>query len=214
LHKSAIILAGGFSSRFGQDKGLLRLANKPLIRHALDMINSIVDEKVVVARSKTQAEKYAKAISSDTKIVADPENVHGPLVGALTGFKESKEKYALLLPCDTPLVSKDVISLLFDLCWDKTAVIPRWPNCYIEPLHAVYCVDPALKATKRALSKGKLNLQSMVNELRGIRHVSTLVLEQLDPGLGSFFNVNTPSDLKKAELMLLHRQDIQVHRNH
>jgi hypothetical protein len=42
----------------------------------------------------------------------------------------------------------------------------------------------------------------MVNRLRGVRYVSTLVLEQLDPGLNTFINVNTAVDLKKAEAML------------
>jgi molybdopterin-guanine dinucleotide biosynthesis protein A len=42
----------------------------------------------------------------------------------------------------------------------------------------------------------------MVDKLRGVRYVSTLVLRQLDPELKSFFNVNTPLDLKRAEAML------------
>jgi len=42
----------------------------------------------------------------------------------------------------------------------------------------------------------------MVNKLRGVRYISTLVLQQLEPELRTFFNINTPLDLKKAELML------------
>jgi molybdopterin-guanine dinucleotide biosynthesis protein A len=202
LEKSAVILAGGFSRRFGQDKGLLPLANKPLIEHVLDAIDKIVDEKIVVVSSKTQAENYTKVLDSKVKVVVDDDNVQSPLVGALKGFKEASNEYALLLPCDTPLLSKDVLSLLLDLCPNKNAVIPRWPNGYIEPLQAVYCTKPALEAAKKALSEGKMNMQSMVDKLRGVRYVSTLVLRQLDPELKSFFNVNTPMDLRKAEAML------------
>jgi molybdopterin-guanine dinucleotide biosynthesis protein A len=202
LEKSAVILAGGFSRRFGQDKGLLPLANKPLIEHVLDTIDKIVDEKIVVVSSKTQAENYTKVLDSKVKVVVDDDNVQSPLVGALKGFKEASNEYALLLPCDTPLLSKDVLSLLLDLCPNKNAVIPRWPNGYIEPLQAVYCTKPALEAAKKALSEGKMNMQSMVDKLRGVRYVSTLVLRQLDPELKSFFNVNTPMDLRKAEAML------------
>jgi molybdopterin-guanine dinucleotide biosynthesis protein A len=202
LEKSAIILAGGFSSRFGQDKGLLRLANKPLIEHILGVISNIVDEKIVVVSSKTQAENYARVVSSEVKVFVDDGNVQSPLVGALKGFKEALNEYALLLPCDTPLLSKDILSLLLDLCPNKNAVIPRWPNGYIEPLQAVYCIKPALEAAKKALGEGKLNMQSMVDKLRGVRYVSTLVLRQLDPELKSFFNVNTPLDLKRAEAVL------------
>ena len=201
MDKSAIILAGGFSHRFGQDKGLLQLANKPLIEYVLDAISTLVDEKMVVASSKVQAENYAKVLGSDFNVLIDVDDVQSPLVGALTGFKEAHGRYALLLSCDTPFVSNDVISLLFELCINRYAVIPRWPNGYIEPLQAVYCTKLALEAAKNALSEGKLNLRSMVDKLRGVRYVSTLVLQQLDPDLRTFINVNTPLDLKKAELM-------------
>jgi molybdopterin-guanine dinucleotide biosynthesis protein A len=202
LDKSAIILAGGFSSRFGQDKGLLQLANKPLIKHVLDAISTIVDEKMVVASSKVQAENYAKVLGSDVNVLIDVDDAQSPLVGALTGFKEARGEYAILLPCDTPLVSRDVVSLLFEVCMNRNAVIPRWPNGYIEPLQAVYCTKPAYEAAKNALGEGKLNLQSMVDRLRGVRYVSTLVLQQIDPELRTFFNINAPLDLKKAETIL------------
>ncbi|PIX31421.1 hypothetical protein COZ60_04690, partial [Candidatus Bathyarchaeota archaeon CG_4_8_14_3_um_filter_42_8] len=202
MDKSAIILAGGFSHRFGQDKGLLQLANKPLIKYVLDAISTLVDEKMVVASSKVQAENYANVLGSDVNVLIDVDDAQSPLVGALTGFKEAHGEYALLLPCDTPLVSRDVISLLFELCINRNAVIPRWPNGYIEPLQAVYCTKPAYEAAKNALSEGKLNMQSMVDRLRGVRYVSTLVLEQLDLELRTFFNINTPLDLRNAENML------------
>jgi molybdopterin-guanine dinucleotide biosynthesis protein A len=202
LDKSAIILVGGSSKRFGEDKGLIQLANKPLIKYVLGTINDIADEKIVVASSKFQAEKFANVIGLNVKIVVDTGDLRGPLVGALTGFKEARGKYALLLPCDTPFISRDLLALLLDLCINKTAVIPRWPNGHVEPLQAVYHVKQALEAAKNALDKGKLNMFSMIENLRGIRYVSTIVLQQLDPELKTFFNVNTLLDLKKAEQML------------
>ena len=46
--KSAIVLAGGFSNRFGQDKGLLKLGEKPLILYILDEVSTVVGEVLVV----------------------------------------------------------------------------------------------------------------------------------------------------------------------
>lgn len=207
MKKSVIILAGGFSKRFGKDKGLLLLADKPLLQHVLDAVGNVVDEKIVVVGSENQAESYVKLVGSEVKIFIDEGDVQSPLAGALKGFKETINEYALLLPCDTPFVSKNVISLLFDLCPNKSAVIPRWPNGYIEPLQAVYSTKPAFEAAKKALSEGKLNMQSMVDKLRGVRYVSTLVLRQLDPELKSFFNVNAPMDLKRAEIMLKEKKN-------
>jgi molybdopterin-guanine dinucleotide biosynthesis protein A len=82
------------------------------------------------------------------------------------------------------------------------AVIPRYPNCYIEPLQAVYCTKAAARAAQEALTEGMTNMQAMVERLRRVRYVSTLVIQQIDPQLQTFFNVNTQGDLKKAEAML------------
>jgi molybdopterin-guanine dinucleotide biosynthesis protein A len=208
LDRSAIILAGGFSSRFGQDKGLLHLAGKPLAKHVLDAINNIVDEEILVASSKDQAENYERIVDSKVRVLVDRtsgDEAQSPLIGALAGLKEAHGRYSLMLPCDTPFVSNDVISLLFELCIGRNAVVPRWPNGCTEPLQAVYCTKPACEAAMGALNEGELNMQSMIDRLRGVRYVSTLVLEQIDPELKTFFNVNNPIDLKKAENMLRQR---------
>jgi len=202
LTKSAILLAGGFSSRFGQDKGLAQLAKKPLAKHVLDAAKRFVDESIIVVSSEAQAQNYKQIAGSDVDVLVDMMDFRSPLVGALTGFQKAQGDYTILLSVDTPFLKSDVISLLFDLSTGKNAVIPRWPNCYIEPLAAVYRTKPALKACETALKEGKLRMQAMVDKLQSIRYVSTLVLEQLDPELRSFFNVNTPLDLKKAENML------------
>lgn len=204
MEKTAVILAGGSSNRFGQDKGLLQLANKPLIKHVLKAVNSLVDEKLVIVNSQAQAENYKKTLPPEVKVLIDKEEMHSPLAGVLVGFEEASGKHTVLLPCDTPLVSKEILSLLFELCVNRNAAIPRWPNCYLEPLQAVYCTKPALEAAKAALCEGKMNLQSMINKLRGVRYVSTLVLQQLDPELKTFLNINTPLDLRRADALLEH----------
>lgn len=210
MDRSSIILAGGFSSRFGRDKGLLPLAGKSLIKHVLDVVCNIVDETIVVVSSKVQAENFMKVVGLNVHVVIDACNMQGPLVGALTGFEKACGKYSLLLPCDTPLISKEVLLLLLDLCTSRDAVIPRWPNRYIEPLQAVYRTKPALETTKNALNEGKSDMHCMIDKLQGVRYISTLVLQQLDPKLRTFFNVNTPLDLKKAEILLKHLKNKKI----
>jgi molybdopterin-guanine dinucleotide biosynthesis protein A len=202
LNNSAIILAGGFSKRFGQEKGLVLLDGKPLILHVIEKISTLVNKCVVVVSSNTQGEKFNRVLPPESEIIVDFMDVRSPLVGALTGFKNISSEYSLLLPCDTPFVSRSVISLLLELCVNKAAVIPRWTNGYIEPLQAVYNVDLAKESAKKALTEGSRDMGSMVEKMRGIRYVSTLVLRQLDPQLSTFFNINTPIDLKKAEAIL------------
>lgn len=201
---AAVILAGGVSSRFGQDKGLLSLTGKPLVRHVLDRIGKIANEKIVVVSSQSQAEIYEKVLKSEARVYVDKEKLQGPVVGALTGFENTECEYSLLLPCDTPFISRDVLSLMLELCVNKNAAIPRWPNCYIEPLQAAYAIESALETARELLKESKTDMQLMVNRLRNVRYVSTLVLQQLDPELNTFFNINTPLDLKKAENILKH----------
>jgi molybdopterin-guanine dinucleotide biosynthesis protein A len=206
LDRSAIILVGGSSSRFGEDKGVLKLDNKPLLNHVVDAVKGIVSEVIVVTSSKERANLYSKMVSFNVRFVIDICESRGPLVGALTGFEVAQGKYSLLLPFDVPFVSRDVASLLFELCIGKSAVIPRWPNNQIEPLHAVYHTKQALEAAKKALANNKLDMNAMISKMQGVRYISTLVIEQLDPDLRTFFNINTPLDLKKAMTMIKPRK--------
>lgn len=202
LSRAAVILAGGLSKRFGQDKCLIRLANKPLILHVVDRISALVDEIAVVVGSSSQEEMFSASLKSKFKVLVDKLNVQSPLVGVLTGFENLSADYSLLLPCDMPFISRQIATLLLDLCVGKGATIPRWPNGYIEPLQSTYHVKSAINAAQKALGEGKLNLASMIDNISGVRYVSTLVLQQFDPKLLTFFNVNTPADFKRAESML------------
>ena len=202
MQKSAIILAGGFSRRFGRDKGLVLLKGKPLILHVIDKVSPLVDSVLVVVSSGKQKEDFERILDNTISIAIDTDQSQTPLVGAITGFQNIKSDYSLLLPCDAPLISRNIISFLFDTSLNKQAVIPRWPSGYIEPLQAVYHTKSSLNAAKTALNQGYMNMRSMINNLQRVRYISTLVLEQLENNFVSFFNVNTPQDLEKAESFL------------
>jgi len=202
LQRSAVILAGGFSRRFGNDKGLVVLADKPIVIHVIDRISEVVDEVLLVVSSEDQKKTFEPILENKANLVIDKNESQSPLVGAITGFESAKGEYSLLLPCDTPLVSIQIVQFLLDMCTNRRAAIPRWPSGYIEPLQAVYHTKSALTAAKTALRQGNMNMRSMIDNLRGVRYVSTMVLEQLEPDLLTFFNVNTPQDLKKADSLL------------
>jgi molybdopterin-guanine dinucleotide biosynthesis protein A len=199
--KTAIILAGGRSERFGQDKGTVLLAGKPLVSHVFERAHRVAEEAIIVVGSTKQKEDYLPLFPKGTKISVDLKDSQSPLVGALTGFTNARGEYSILLPCDTPFVSTEIMELLFDIAPGMDAVIPKWPNDYIEPLQAVYRTDSALAAARSALEKGEARIRSMISLLR-VRYVSTMVIEQLDPHLTTFFNINTQMDLKKAEALI------------
>jgi molybdenum cofactor guanylyltransferase len=201
VDRSAIILAGGSSSGFGQDKGLIEVNGKPLISHVVDAVLPIVDEVIVVTNSQSRADAYEKILGPHIKFAIDVEEGKGPLVGALTGFEAAHQKYVSLLTYDMPFVSSNVVELLFELGVGKSAAVPRWPNGEIEPFHAVYNRAAALEAATMAVNEGKLDVDDMVEVMRGVRYVSTLVIQELDPEFKTFFSVNTPLDLKRAAVL-------------
>ncbi len=202
LNTSAVILAGGFSRRFGKDKGLVKLTGKPLVLHVIDRVDKLADEILIVISSESQKNNFQRTLGNRVQLITDRDKLQSPLMGALTGFQSAKGEYSILLPCDSPLISPKVIQFMLDLCTNRSATIPRWPNGYIEPLQAVYHTKSALTAAKAAMEQGNRNMQSMIDNLKRVRYVSTLVLKQLEPNLLSFFNVNTPQDLEKAEILL------------
>jgi molybdopterin-guanine dinucleotide biosynthesis protein A len=201
MDRSAIVLAEDFSGRFGEDKGFLELEDKPLIRHVLDAVSSIVGEVILVTDSLERADKYAELLGSEVTPVVDKAEKKGYLTGVLAGFSRANGKYSLLLASDMPFVSSEVVELLFDLCYGKSAVIPRWPNQHTELLHAVYRTEVALEAARQAVTKGMLDMDAFAEAMHGVRYVSTLVVQELDPELKTLFRVNTPVDLKKAAIM-------------
>ena len=116
MDRSAIILAEGSHSGFSEDKALLKLDGKPLLNHVVNAVKGIVGEVLVVTASKEQANLYAKVVSSaNVQFAVTEDEPQGSLAAALAGFEAAKGDYSLVLPFDAPFVSKEVVSLLFEL---------------------------------------------------------------------------------------------------
>ena len=200
MSRAVIILAGGLSKRFGEDKCIKELGRKPLVLNVLDRIQSVTDERVIVVGSEVQQKTLGQVPGAT--VVVDKYVDHSPLIGALTGFEAVTAEHALLLPCDAAFVSSEISALLLHLCVGVNAVIPRWPDGKIEPLQAVYNITTAANAARAALNEGKHDMLGMINHLRQIRYVSTMVLQQYDEKLMTFLNINTVDDWKRAEALL------------
>ena len=196
---SAVILAGGKSSRFLMNKSKAKLFGKPLLSHVVDRIRPVVDEVLVVVVSEEQKRVIENISLDPIRLVIDEYSVRSPIVGALTGFKYALGKYSILLPNDTPFISIKVLSLLFQLVVGLEAVIPIWPNNYIEPLQAVYETEAAYKSALKAFDEKKYRVNNILMNLTKLLYVSTTVLEKFNFTLNTFINVNTPQDMKEAK---------------
>ena len=196
---TAIILAGGFSKRFGIDKVFAEFAGKPLVRYVIDTAKEVADEMLVVAGTVEQGRRLSELGNGEFAVLVDKLNVKSPLAGAVTGFESATGEVSLLLACDTPLMSKEVLCLLLRLSPRHDAIIPKWPNGNIEPLQAVYTTSRALVAAHEALGNNELRMSDAIKRLRGVLYVSTDALRKYDGELRTFENINTPDDLRRVE---------------
>jgi molybdopterin-guanine dinucleotide biosynthesis protein A len=201
LERTAIILAPSDSKGFNEDKGTIEIDGKPLLWRVVKAAQSAADEIIIVTTSKEQVSTYEKLFPSKEVRFVVSKNSEGLLALAVSGFEAAEGNYSLLLPYDSPFVSTEFISLLFDLSCGKTAVIARTPDCEAEALHAVYNTKQALAAANEALAENNDDIEALVEKLRCVRYLSTMVVEQLDPELKTFFRIITPLDVKKAAVL-------------
>ncbi len=197
--RSAIILAGGKSTRINTNKSMAQIGNKKMIEHVLDNVSEIVDEVLVVAGDIGQREKISTVICG-AGITHDSVIGYGPVAGILAGLRSAKGEYAMVVACDMPFVNPDVVDFLFSLAEGYDAVVPRWSDGNIEPLHAIYKRNSTIKACESAIEKDDRRIVSPLNALSRVRYVSIEKIKEIDPELRTFINVNTIADLERISI--------------
>jgi len=197
---SAIILSGGESKRFGQDKGLFKVFQKPLISFVIEKVKPFINELLIVTKRRS-ANTYSSLFPS-TRILVDEYDSQGALAGIATGLRHARGTYSYVLPNDTPLLSDKVLALLRDSSHDHDAVIPRWPSGYLEPLQAIYQTQAAARAALLSTEEENFRLRNMISHLDDVKYISTVTLEQYDPNLRTFFNINQVDDLHEIRHLL------------
>ncbi|MFX0069382.1 MAG: molybdenum cofactor guanylyltransferase [Promethearchaeota archaeon] len=199
------ILAGGRARRLGKEKGLIRILGKPMISYIIDACKELTTDIFVIFGTKEQSETYLNALSDIRIIIDNAHQEYSPLFGAITAFKQIKSDYIFLLPCDTPLIKSSVIELLYSIRLGYDAIIPRWPNGYIEPLCAIYRSNSTLDLAEKMMNMGRFEMRGITEGLK-VLYVSTLAIKKFDSKLDSFYNVNTEEDRRKVEKILRRRK--------
>ncbi len=169
------------------------LAGKPLIEHVLQRVEGLGDELLITTN---RPEAYAHL---GARLVSDSTPGAGPLGGLQTALRAASGKAVLVVACDMPFVERGLLEHMLDMISDADVVIPR-KDGLIEPLQAVYARH-CLPAVEKALQKGEQRVVSFFPEVR-VLNVEGETLERLDPDELSFFNINTPEDLERAEALL------------
>ncbi len=183
-----------------QEKGLKLLHGEPFIVHVHRAMSEIVDE-TVVSVAKGMAGTYAAALGDEFVITEDTTPFLGPVGGIISVLEHARNPYVLFSPCDTPFLNPRVCELIVASAQGSDGAVPKTSETFYEPLHGTYKRDTCLAAFREAATKGNCSPRYAFTRLK-LRFVPVDRLREVDPGLESFWNVNTPEDLDLAEKKL------------
>ncbi|MCL1142765.1 molybdenum cofactor guanylyltransferase MobA [Shewanella gaetbuli] len=178
----AVILAGGMARRMGgDDKGLVTLNDQPMISHAINRIAPQVNQVVINAnRNQQQYSQFGYPVLSDLE-----SGYLGPLAGMITAMKHTKADLLLVVPCDCPLLPKDLSSrMLHTLVTTNAEIVVASDGKREQPV--VMLIKPSLYQSMQAfLDAGERKIDIWYSQHH---YQVTDFSDQPD----AFVNVNTP----------------------
>lgn len=184
---TALILAGGDSSRMGQDKADLLLEDATLLQRATLTLKQVFP-KVMVSVRHPRAEVALPQ-------VCDAEPDGGPLAGMVAGLAQVDSPWMFALACDMPFIRPALIVHMAGLRGGHQAVVPMIGG-HPQPLFAFYAKQ-ALPVMRDTLAGGEKRVRAVLQQL-DVRYVNEAELREYDPQFRSFFDLDTPQDLIAA----------------
>lgn len=182
---SAVILAGGLSSRMGTRKEKLPWGGKTLIEHQVDKMRLLGISDIIISGYPIPIE--------GTRFVADKYPLKGPLGGIHAGLSAAENSHCLVTGIDTPLVPADVLSDLISAHLSTSAEITVLSHGgKIEPIIGVY--ESRLAATAEPiLMTDNTSIKVLLNKVGFSEY----------PFTGDEFllcDCNTPEEFEKARV--------------
>ncbi len=179
---TAIILAGGKSSRMGTDKGLIDFNGKKMVEYVLEAVKDLCNH-IIISGSNSKYKQFGFPVYEDIH-----KNL-GPLGGIHSGLSNSATDWNLIVSCDLSFVTKDFFRFLFSKISNAEAVVPVH-DLQVEPLCALYH-QSSLPKIESLLLKNELKMQNAVKRLDSI--FIKVPKEIFDPAT-IFKNINSPED--------------------
>ena len=187
-----VVLAGGKSQRFGQDKSQVKLQGKLLIDYILSETIDEFNEILIVAN-----EKINFMSSNNISITKDFKIGLGPLGGVLSAMKWIKEndkkyKWISTFPSDTPFFTKKELKFFYEnISINKSKLFFIKSEETRHNIFGLWSLD-LMDQLEKDLSRGERKVEVWANSI-GVSTVN-INYKNLDP----FFNINTKKDLEKA----------------
>lgn len=190
LNVSVIILAGGKSSRMGQNKALIKFNDQTLLENTYQVAESISKSVYIVS---PWSEKYQQILPSSCQFVEEQTPFFGPLIAFYQGLLHIKTEWVLLLACDLPFLDikemKTWLSFLPDVNPKAIAFLAKNKKGW-EVLCGFYRRN-SLTSLEKFISQGGNSFQKWLkNNL-----VESIPIQNKK----MFFNCNTPNDLQQMQ---------------
>jgi molybdopterin-guanine dinucleotide biosynthesis protein A len=193
------VLAGGGSTRFGQDKALVKIDGKPMLTRMCELLAGTASEVNVVAAP-------GKYVSLGMVSVADRWPGEGPLGGIITALQHTEAdapqcQWNVLVSCDMPFLTREWMAFLVQRAASSEAqAVLSESHHGLEPLCACYKTNGAA-ALQAVFEAGERKVT------RALQQLKTEVLDEadwkrFDSDGRLFWNMNTPVDYDEAKRIL------------
>ena len=187
-----VVLAGGKSQRFGQDKSQVKLHNQLLIDYILKEIVSEFKETLVIANQPINFMK-----SKNISVTKDFKSGVGPLGGVLTAMKWIKQnnknyEWISTFPSDTPFFTKKELKHFYKkIIIDKSKLFFMRSKNTRHNIFGLWSIE-LMDQLEADIIKGERKVEVWANSI-GV-NIIDIDYKEPDP----FFNINTKEDLEKA----------------
>lgn len=179
---TAIIMAGGNSSRMGTDKSILPLEGKPMIERICEPLRGAFNQILISANDK---DKFAFL---DEQVVTDKVPGQGPLMGIASALQISDNELNFVVACDIPRVNLPLVRRMLAEAEDVDIVVPVNRDGKYEPLFAVY-----RKSTLAAINDILACGGRKISDVFGRCKVKYIELDDTD----WLVNINTMAEYEK-----------------
>ena len=193
----AVVLAGGKSKRFGQDKNQIKLGDKTLLEHVLSKISNKFEEILIVSSHNQEIQKL-----ENVTVIPDCLEDLGPLAGVLSSMKwivenQKQYKWIATFPSDTPFFKNSIVEEY------KKKVRKNDSSLYFvksnnkrHNIFGLWSID-LLETLENDLIKNNFRkVETWANKI-GVKTI-TIKVKKFDP----FLNINTREDLEEAKKIL------------
>lgn len=197
----AFVLIGGRSSRIGRDKAFIEFGGMTLAERAARTIETAFADIRVTFVAGAELQFPVDAVAGLARpVIADLRPGFGAWSGLHAALAYARSEWALVMACDYPLVSAELVKFLIDRASDDhVAVVPVQVDGRLQPLCAVYRVRPLMTEIEGLMDGGSTMpaLAAFLDTVRTRRIEAEEYASVGDPET-LFLNINTQDDLERA----------------